>query len=41
LTIKLYFEGKRHFMQRVIDECLDRLLFQSSYLAEVKELLWA
>jgi hypothetical protein len=28
-------------MHRVIDECLDRLLFQSSYLAELKELLWA
>ena len=25
----------------MIDECLDRLLFQNSSLAELKELLWA
>ncbi len=31
---KLDFVEKLQFMQRMIDECLDRLLFQSSYLAE-------
>ena len=37
---KLDFVEKLQFMQRMIDECLDRLLFQSSYLAATWYARW-
>ena len=37
-TVKIDFESKLKLMQRVIGECLSRLLVQNAYLAELKEL---
>ncbi len=36
-TVKLDFECKLKLMQRVVDECLARLLVQNAYLAELKD----
>ncbi len=38
-TVKRDFECKLQLMQRLIDECLARLLLQNAYLAEVKEVV--
>jgi hypothetical protein len=38
-TVKRDFECKLQLMQRLIDECLARLLLQNAYLAELKEVV--